>query len=82
MQVTLVTISYPNLPFSIAYGDARILTFAMAKAFAKIVFSREEEGDKVTVKAEISSEADPQLTERHLRAWAQGFMASSHLWER
>lgn len=82
MLVTLVTISYPRLPLSIATGDARLLSLALVKKFPQITFSQEEVGQTVVVKANIAGQPDFQLAERHLRAFAEGFMASSHLWER
>jgi hypothetical protein len=82
MLVTLVTVSYPKLPFEIACSDANLLVTALSKHFPRIAFCCEMGDREVVVKANIAGQPDFQLTERHLRAWAQGFMASAHLWER
>lgn len=80
MLITLFTVSYPH--FEVSDGDAQTLLAALAKHFPHIPFSRENEGAKVLVKADISNQPDRLLSERLLRAWAQGFMASASLWER
>lgn len=77
---TLYDITYKNTPIEVASFDAEKLKQALSKRWHDHQFSVRATGDtNVSVRVHLNGDRDmlPMMT-----MFAEGFMASAHLWER